>query len=135
MSNEQKLREALQGFLTAMEQGLSLHLAAEYARQALATTEPEPTGTPELHPVAHIELGDDSHDVVTLEAAKAYATAAVKQYKQDAERYRWLRDDTDSDWAICEWSHDPGDDGYYRDARAPHMVDAAIDAAMAKGVK
>ena len=27
---------------------------------------------PELHAVAHIELGDDSHDVVTLESAQAY---------------------------------------------------------------
>lgn len=64
-----------------------------------------------------------------------YVIDVVQKLKQDAARYRWLRDDTDSDWAICEWSHAPGDEGYYRDARAPHIVDAAIDAAMAQGVK
>lgn len=50
--------------------------------------------------------------------------------RKDAERYRWLRDNTDSDWAICEWNTDESDGvGYYRDARAPNIVDAAIDAA------
>jgi len=87
----------------------------------------------------------DAAHTVAVELAAQYAAErdqlraqldqAVQQYKEDAERYRWLRDDTDSDWAICEWSHDPGDEGYYRDARAPHIVDAAIDAAMEKGVK
>lgn len=50
----------------------------------------------------------------------------------DAGRYRWLRDDLNSDWAICEWSHDEPDGiGYYRDARAADVVDAAIDQARA----
>lgn len=46
------------------------------------------TTEPSLHPVAHIELGDDFEDVVTVEQAQAYATAAVQQYKVDAERWR-----------------------------------------------
>ena len=68
------------------------------------------------------------------------ATSAEAQAKsepaasdaRDAARYRWLRDNTDSDWAICEWNTDESDGiGYYRDARAPNIVDAEIDAAIA----
>lgn len=56
--------------------------------------------------------------------------AELEALRADAERYRWLRDDLDSNWAICEWSHDDADGiGFYRDARAAHIVDAAIDAA------
>lgn len=56
--------------------------------------------------------------------------AEVESLRADAERYRWLRDDLDSDWAICEWSSSDSDGiGYYRDARAANVVDAAIDSA------
>ena len=65
MSNEQKLREALRELMSIV----SIHQNAtrnnfawaemDFAREALATTEPEPTGMPELHPVSHIEPGDD----------------------------------------------------------------------------
>ena len=49
--------------------------------------------------------------------------------RADAERYRWLRDNNRGSWAICEWSYDEPE-GYYKDARAPGIVDAAIDAAL-----
>lgn len=56
----------------------------------------------------------------------------VAPLRADAERYRWLRDNVDGDWAICEWSRDDPDGcGFYRDARSPHIVDAAVDAARA----
>lgn len=49
---------------------------------------------------------------------------------RDAARYRALRDGRCGDWAICEFCHE---DGYYvGDARAAHIVDAEIDAAMGK---
>lgn len=49
---------------------------------------------------------------------------------RDAARYRALRDGLCGDWAICEYCHE---DGYYvSDARASHIVDAEIDAAMDK---
>lgn len=55
--------------------------------------------------------------------------AEVERLRADAERYEWLRDNHESEWAICEWQDDPDGLGYYRDARAPEFVDAAIDAA------
>lgn len=122
MTTEQKLREALQQALTALENVITqvkydeeCAAAIIAARQTLATTETAVNQQLTTEPVDERE--------------------AFTNVTKDAERYRWLRDDTDSDWAICEWSHDPGDEGYYRDARAPHIVDAAIDAAMAQGVK
>jgi hypothetical protein len=54
------------------------------------------------------------------------APAVQADVLKDAQRYRWLRDNLEGDWAICEWA--AGD--YHRDARASHIVDAAIDAAM-----
>lgn len=51
--------------------------------------------------------------------------------ERDAERYRWLRDSQESDWAICEWANDHDGTGFYRDARNAEIVEAAIDAAMA----
>lgn len=116
--------------------------AVKYAEEAIATTEPEPimelgeTLTPEQLD----ELWGRYPEVREYLKRKMQEKAGYKHGAwggdaRDAERYRWLRDDTDSDWAICEWSHVPGDEGYYRDARAPHIVDAAIDAAMAQGVK
>lgn len=55
----------------------------------------------------------------------------LSQAEKDARRYRFLRDDLDSGWAICEWCDDHDGIGYYRDGRAPGVVDAAIDAAIA----
>jgi len=64
-------------------------------------------------------------------AASGASAITRESDKKDAERYRWLRDNIDSDWAICEWCNDDREGtGYYRDARAAHIVDAAIDAAM-----
>ena len=58
--------------------------------------------------------------------------AELEEAKRDAARYRFLRDDMDSDWAICEWDGSAYDGaGFYRDARASHVVDAAIDEAIA----
>ncbi|WP_294636584.1 hypothetical protein [uncultured Aquabacterium sp.] len=57
--------------------------------------------------------------------------AVPEDVARDAERYRWLRDNLESGWAICEWQDDPDGLSYYRDARAPEVVDAAIDAARA----
>lgn len=59
-------------------------------------------------------------------AAEAALRSAIQEVVRDAERYRWLRDDGDSDWAICQWH---GGD-YYCEGRAAAVVDAAIDAAM-----
>lgn len=55
--------------------------------------------------------------------------AEVERLRPNAERYEWLRDNHESEWAICEWQDDPDGLGYYRDARASHIVDAAIDLA------
>lgn len=55
--------------------------------------------------------------------------AEVERLRPNAERYEWLRDNLESEWAICEWQDDPDGIGYYRDARASHIVDANIDAA------
>lgn len=88
MSNEQKLREALRIAVNYIDMDALYTFAGgdhDTIKEALATTEPEPTGMPELHAVAHIELGDDSHDVVTLEAAKAYGEQCWKAgYKHGA---------------------------------------------------
>lgn len=55
--------------------------------------------------------------------------AEVERLRPNAERWEWLRDNHESEWAICEWQDDPDGLGYYRDARASHIVDADIDAA------
>ena len=69
--------------------------------------------------------------VASLEAERDQLRAEVERLRPNALRYEWLRDDINSDWAICEWSHDEPDGiGYYRDARAPDVVDAAIDRAI-----
>lgn len=52
-----------------------------------------------------------------------------EQDRIDAERYRWLRDNRDSDWKICEWDGDE----YVCDGRAPEIVDACIDVARKGG--
>lgn len=72
-------------------------------------------------------------DQLTTEAADALTAQAreIEALRADAERYRWLRDNRLDDWAICVWC--PHEDGYYRDGRAPEIVDAAIDAAMQAG--
>lgn len=62
-----------------------------------------------------------------LTAERDQLRAEVERLRADAERYRWLRDNLESEWAICEWQDDPDGLGYYRDARAPEFVDAAID--------
>ena len=60
-----------------------------------------------------------------------YWKAQAEKYAKDAARYRWLRDNQESDLAICEWCADHCEGtGYYRDARASTIVDAAVDAAM-----
>lgn len=53
--------------------------------------------------------------------------AEAERLKPNAERYEWLRDNPDGAWAICEDNSDGL--GYYRDARLPSIVDAAIDLA------
>lgn len=62
-----------------------------------------------------------------LTAQRDQLRAEVERLRADAERYQWLRDKLESEWAICEWQDDPDGLGYYRDARAPEFVDAAID--------
>jgi len=64
-----------------------------------------------------------------LSAERDQLRAEVERLKPNAERYEWLRDNHESEWAICEWQDDPDGLGYYRDARAPEFVDAALDAA------
>jgi hypothetical protein len=70
--------------------------------------------------------------VITHLTSHQAATEAIKELKgrleeaeRDAARYRWLRDNTDLMWSICHWSDD--DNAYFRDERAPGIVDAAID--------
>lgn len=63
------------------------------------------------------------------QAERDQLLAEVERLRPNAERYEWLRDNLESEWAICEWQDDPDGLGYYRDARASHIVDAAIDAA------
>lgn len=52
-----------------------------------------------------------------------------EQDRIDAERYRWLRDNRESDWTICLW------DGfeYIRGGLTPEIIDAGIDAARKGG--
>lgn len=64
-------------------------------------------------------------------ADRDHLRAEVERLRANAERYEWLRDNLESEWAICEWQDDPDGLGYYRDARASHIVDAAIDATRA----
>ena len=64
-----------------------------------------------------------------LAAERDQLRAEVDRLRPNAERYEWLRDNLESEWAICEWQDDPDGLGYYRDARASHIVDAAIDLA------
>lgn len=64
-----------------------------------------------------------------LSAERDQLRAEVERLRPNAERYEWLRDNLESEWAICEWQDDPDGLGYYRDARASHIVDAAIDLA------
>ena len=63
------------------------------------------------------------------QAERDQLRAEVERLRPNAERYEWLRDNLESEWAICEWQDDPDGLGYYRDARASHIVDAAIDLA------
>lgn len=64
-----------------------------------------------------------------MKAQRDQLRAEVERLRPNAERYEWLRDNLESEWAICEWQDDPDGLGYYRDARASHIVDAAIDLA------
>ena len=60
-----------------------------------------------------------------------YWKAQAEKNAKEAARYRWLRDNEESDLAICEWCADHCEGtGYYRDARPAQVVDEAIDAAM-----
>lgn len=77
------------------------------------------------------ELGNEVARRLKAEAERDKLRAEVERLRPNALRYEFLRDDINSDWAICEWSHDEPDGiGYYRDARAPDVVDAAIDRAI-----
>lgn len=69
-------------------------------------------------------------EYLACKAERDQLRAEVERLMADAERYRWLRDNLESEWAICEWQDDPDGLGYYRDARAPEFVDAAIDHAL-----
>ncbi len=172
MTTEQKLREAFEARMTdngkwprAVEQGRNgCYLLAQTENawaewqacaEALATTEPEPTGmpelpplprcmypnmqyqrmyvgsvytvdqmrdyaraalqssvadgplidegskpTPSLHPVAHIEIGDDFEDVVTVEQAQAYAADAVLAEREACAKVRDERADSAATWAL-----------------------------------
>lgn len=53
--------------------------------------------------------------------------------RMEAARYRAIRDGKAGEYAICEWIEGEDGDGFYEDARAPEIVDAAIDAAMGIG--
>lgn len=88
----------------------------------------------------HGRFGNETEEQAKLRRVQRNEAAATElerlaaelaAARVDAERYRWLRDDETSDWAICEWDH--GSSGYYRDARAAKIVDAAIDAARQAG--
>lgn len=63
------------------------------------------------------------------QAALAQQSAQQEQDRIDAERYRWLRDNRESDWTICLW------DGfeYIRGGLTPEIIDAGIDAARKGG--
>ena len=73
------------------------------------------------------QYGYDAKTLQRVEAERDQLRAEVERLRADAERYQWLRDNLESEWAICEWQDDPDGLGYYRDARAPEFVDAAID--------
>jgi len=52
---------------------------------------------------------------------------ALDAAQRDAERYRWLRDNSVSRWAICEWHF--VESKYYKVSNTPRVVDTAVDAA------
>lgn len=73
--------------------------------------------------------------LVSQEEKNAALLAECEQLRADAARYRWLMN-TPSDWAICVWvDDDEGHAAYFRDSRESSIVDAAIDAAIAKETK
>lgn len=75
---------------------------------------------------AHCEEVIAAHNAVG-----ARQEAEIERLRADAARYRWLRDNTEGAWAICEWADDSDGIGFYRDSRKPGtVVDSAIDAAM-----
>lgn len=55
---------------------------------------------------------------------------ATQGEQLDAARYRYLRDNSTKDWAICEWLEDPIRGAFYKCEQEPHVVDAAIDAVL-----
>lgn len=72
---------------------------------------------------------DEARAIAALKAGAEAARAEEAAMRKDAERYRWLRDNTAGDWCICSWGDD--DQQWYREARSAGVVDRAIDAAMA----
>lgn len=97
------------------------HLAAECIKQAERIAELE------LQPAFAQLASDLAVKLAATEAERDQLRAEVERLRPNAERYEWLRDNLESEWAICEWQDDPDGLGYYRDARAPEVVDAAID--------
>lgn len=96
---------------------------------------PEPFGYFRAEPFGWTDCAPDDDGAIPLyertqSARIAELEAEVERLRVDAERYEWLRDCLESDWAICEWSY--LDHRYYRDARESSIVDSAIDAARAK---
>lgn len=69
--------------------------------------------------------------LLTLEAANRIERLEAKrdELKADAMRYRWLRDNLHNTDALTELYH------YADDVPTPEELDAAIDAAIAKGEK
>lgn len=84
------------------------------------------TAGPKCNADGTYTVGNCPPDALCREAA-----AEIERLRADAARYRWLRDNTEGAWAICEWADDSDGIGFYRDSRKPGtVVDSAIDAAM-----
>ena len=137
MSNEQKLRNIYRKHELATT-GLvfsDFQRIAKDITEALATTEPEPTGMPEVKPWDHPEPQTMRWSDLEIRWIQSYGEQCWKAGykhgawgtdKKDAERYRWLADSNNYYEAINLIS----DGSLTEDA-----LGKAIDAAMANGVK
>lgn len=109
------------------ELNLCCALKLEYQQQAAGGIERQHAEIERLEQYsAHCEEVIAAHNAVG-----ARQEAEIERLRADAARYRWLRDNTEGAWAICEWADDSDGIGFYRDSRKPGtVVDSAIDAAM-----
>lgn len=114
---------------TVTQCGLYLYSDRDSLTFGMVEQQAERIAELELRPAFAQLASDLAEKLAATEAERDQLRAEVERLRPNAERYEWLRDNLESEWAICEWQDDPDGLGYYRDARAPEFVDATIDQA------